>query len=67
MRRERERLVREMDERMEDFDALAMPTTAIVAPKLAEVETRENFGEKNMALLRNPALADPWTHQEERR
>jgi aspartyl-tRNA(Asn)/glutamyl-tRNA(Gln) amidotransferase subunit A len=58
MMRERRRLVREMDERMEGFEVLAMPTTAIVAPKLAEVETRENFGEKNMALLRNPALVN---------
>jgi aspartyl-tRNA(Asn)/glutamyl-tRNA(Gln) amidotransferase subunit A len=58
MTQERNRLVREMNERMEDFDALAMPTTAIVAPKMAEVETRENFAEKNMALLRNPALVN---------
>lgn len=58
MSRERARLIREMDARLEDIDALVMPTTAIVAPKISEVATPETFGRKNMMVLRNPALAN---------
>ena len=37
------------------LDALVLPTTPIVAPRLAEVATPETFGRKNMMLLRNTA------------
>ena len=53
MSRERARLIREMDLRLEALDALVMPTTAIVAPKISEVATPETFGRKNMMVLRN--------------
>jgi aspartyl-tRNA(Asn)/glutamyl-tRNA(Gln) amidotransferase subunit A len=55
---ERARLVRAMDERLADVDALVMPTTAICAPKMSEVATPETFSHKNMLLLRNPALVN---------
>ena len=58
MSRERAWLIREMDERLEELDALVMPTTAIVAPKISEVATPETFGRKNMMVLRNTALAN---------
>jgi aspartyl-tRNA(Asn)/glutamyl-tRNA(Gln) amidotransferase subunit A len=51
----RGRLVRAMDARMAPFDALILPTTPIVAPKLAEVATFEDFGRRNALLLRNTA------------
>jgi aspartyl-tRNA(Asn)/glutamyl-tRNA(Gln) amidotransferase subunit A len=51
----RRRLVRAMDARMSALDALVLPTTPIVAPKLAEVATPEEFGRKNAMLLRNTA------------
>ena len=58
MSRERARLIREMDARLEEFDALLMPTTAIAAPKISDVATPETFGHKNMMVLRNTALAN---------
>ena len=38
---------------MADLDALVLPTTPIVAPKLAEVAESDDFGRKNALLLRN--------------
>jgi len=54
----RGRLVRAMDARLADLDALVMPTTPIVAPTIAEVAARETFAAKNALLLRNTALAN---------
>ena len=54
----RQRLVRAMDVLMADVDALMLPTTAICAPKFTEVSTTEGFSQKNMMLLRNPALVN---------
>ncbi|MEI8152138.1 MAG: amidase [Hyphomicrobiales bacterium] len=51
----RRRLVRAMDARLSSLDALVLPTTAIVAPKIAEVATTADFGRKNAMLLRNTA------------
>jgi aspartyl-tRNA(Asn)/glutamyl-tRNA(Gln) amidotransferase subunit A len=51
----RRRLIQAMDVRMSELDALVLPTTPIVAPKLAEVATQEDFGRKNAMLLRNTA------------
>jgi aspartyl-tRNA(Asn)/glutamyl-tRNA(Gln) amidotransferase subunit A len=44
-----------MDARMAALDALVLPTTPIVAPKLAEVAAPDDFGRKNALLLRNTA------------
>jgi aspartyl-tRNA(Asn)/glutamyl-tRNA(Gln) amidotransferase subunit A len=49
----RRRLVQAMDPRMGELDALVLPTTPIVAPKLAEVADPDEFGRKNALLLRN--------------
>ncbi len=54
----RQRLVRAMDARLSDLDALVLPTTAIRAPKMSEVATSETFFAKNMLLLRNPAIVN---------
>jgi aspartyl-tRNA(Asn)/glutamyl-tRNA(Gln) amidotransferase subunit A len=48
-------LVQAMDARLSALDALILPTTPIVAPKLAEIATPEDFGRKNAMLLRNTA------------
>ena len=56
MQRERATLVRAMDARLADLDALILPTTPIVAPKIAEVSTPETFFPKNTLGLRNTSL-----------
>jgi aspartyl-tRNA(Asn)/glutamyl-tRNA(Gln) amidotransferase subunit A len=58
MAQARARLTRAMDARLADLDALVMPTTPIVAPKMSELATADAFSPKNVALLRNPALAN---------
>ena len=54
----RARLVRVMDERLADLDALVMPTTPIVAPKISDVATPEGFRPKNFLLLRNTSIVN---------
>jgi aspartyl-tRNA(Asn)/glutamyl-tRNA(Gln) amidotransferase subunit A len=49
----RRRLVQAMDARMAPLDAVVLPTTPIVAPKIAEVAKSDEFGRKNALLLRN--------------
>jgi aspartyl-tRNA(Asn)/glutamyl-tRNA(Gln) amidotransferase subunit A len=56
--RERARLVRAMDARLFYLDAVLLPTTPIVAPRLDEVATPETFSPRNMLLLRNTALVN---------
>src|SRR5262249_15699054 len=51
MAQTRQRLVRAMDARMAELDALVLPTTPIVAPKLAEIAAPDEFGRKNALLL----------------
>ncbi len=41
-----------------NYDAVAMPTCAIVAPTLDEVSTPEGFTKKNMLLLRNTTVGN---------
>ncbi len=53
MAQTRRRLVAAMDARMEPLDALILPTTPIVAPRLAELAAPDEFGRKNALLLRN--------------
>lgn len=40
------------------YDAIVMPTCAIVAPTIDEVATAEGFTRKNLLLLRNTALGN---------
>jgi aspartyl-tRNA(Asn)/glutamyl-tRNA(Gln) amidotransferase subunit A len=58
MVRERARLIRSMDTRLADLDVLAMPTTPIVAPTMAEVSPADEFARKNAMLLRNTVIAN---------
>jgi aspartyl-tRNA(Asn)/glutamyl-tRNA(Gln) amidotransferase subunit A len=58
MGRERARLVQAMHARLADLDVLAMPTTPIVAPTIAEVESAEGFAQKNVLLLRNTSIGN---------
>jgi aspartyl-tRNA(Asn)/glutamyl-tRNA(Gln) amidotransferase subunit A len=58
MAQARTHLARAMDARLADLDALVLPTTPIVAPKMSEVASPEAFSPKNFALLRNPALVN---------
>jgi aspartyl-tRNA(Asn)/glutamyl-tRNA(Gln) amidotransferase subunit A len=58
MARGRAALVRAMDARLADLDALVLPSTAIVAPRLADIATPETFGPANVLLLRNPSLVN---------
>lgn len=47
-----------MDHVFDDFDALVMPATPIVAPTMAEVTDPDDFAKRNMLLLRNTAIAN---------
>jgi aspartyl-tRNA(Asn)/glutamyl-tRNA(Gln) amidotransferase subunit A len=58
MLRQRADLVRAMDARLAGLDALVLPTVAIVAPRLADLETPEGFGRANAASLRNTSIAN---------
>jgi aspartyl-tRNA(Asn)/glutamyl-tRNA(Gln) amidotransferase subunit A len=57
MIRRRGELVRAMDARMADVDVLAMPTSAVVAPVLAELAAPDEFARRNAMSLRNTT---PW-------
>jgi aspartyl-tRNA(Asn)/glutamyl-tRNA(Gln) amidotransferase subunit A len=56
--RERRRLVAAMDARLDGLDALVMPTTAIVAPTIAEVDDAKVFAMRNAAVLRNTSMVN---------
>jgi aspartyl-tRNA(Asn)/glutamyl-tRNA(Gln) amidotransferase subunit A len=56
MQRERAALVRAMDARLADLDALLMPTAPFVAPTIAEVTPPEVFVPRNLLGLRNTSL-----------
>lgn len=58
MVRERARLIRSMDAALVDLDVLAMPTTPIVAPTMAEVAAADDFARKNSMLLRNTVIVN---------
>lgn len=58
MRDERAALVAAMDARLADIDVLALPTTAIAAPTIAEMLDPQTFGRKNAMLLRNTTIGN---------
>jgi aspartyl-tRNA(Asn)/glutamyl-tRNA(Gln) amidotransferase subunit A len=58
MMRERAGLVRAMAARLTPLDVLLMPTTAIVAPAIAEVADPAIFAARNAAVLRNPSIVN---------
>jgi len=47
-----------MDARLADLDALVMPTTPIVAPRLDEVAEPKSFMQRNALLLRNTTIGN---------
>jgi len=58
MVQQRARLVRAMAERLARLDVLLLPTTAIVAPTIAEVADPTVFAARNAAVLRNPSIVN---------
>jgi aspartyl-tRNA(Asn)/glutamyl-tRNA(Gln) amidotransferase subunit A len=56
MIRRRAALVRAMDARIADFDAIAMPTTPIVPPLLSALEKPDDWGRTNAMSLRNTTI-----------
>ena len=55
---ERAELARKMDARLSDYDAVILPATAIVAPRIAQISADEDFKIANGLLLRNTAIAN---------
>ncbi len=51
-------LVRAMDAQLADIDVLAMPTTPIVPPTIAEVAAPDVFSRKNAMVLRNTSIGN---------
>jgi aspartyl-tRNA(Asn)/glutamyl-tRNA(Gln) amidotransferase subunit A len=43
---------------MDDFDGIVMPTTPIVAPKLADVATPETYVRATLLATRNTSIAN---------
>jgi aspartyl-tRNA(Asn)/glutamyl-tRNA(Gln) amidotransferase subunit A len=58
MMQERRALVRAMDNRLGDLDALIMPTTPIVAPTIADMQVPDIFSRNNALLLSNTSIAN---------
>lgn len=58
MSRRRAALALRVDIELQDFEALLMPTTPIVAPKMAEVAAPEAFNARNAVLLRNTSIVN---------
>jgi aspartyl-tRNA(Asn)/glutamyl-tRNA(Gln) amidotransferase subunit A len=56
--RARAALLQAMDARLGDLDALVMPTTATVAPRMDEVSEPKAFMARNALLLRNTTIAN---------
>jgi aspartyl-tRNA(Asn)/glutamyl-tRNA(Gln) amidotransferase subunit A len=54
----RERLTRAMDYQLAGLDALIMPTSGIVAPKIADVADPAIFAKSNTMLLRNTSVGN---------
>jgi aspartyl-tRNA(Asn)/glutamyl-tRNA(Gln) amidotransferase subunit A len=51
-------LAKTMDELLSGLDALVLPTTPIVAPKMAEITSAASFRRANRLLLRNTEIAN---------
>jgi aspartyl-tRNA(Asn)/glutamyl-tRNA(Gln) amidotransferase subunit A len=58
MLEDRNALVRAMDLRLVEVDALILPATPIVAPTMAEISSTRGFNASNRLLLRNTAIAN---------
>jgi aspartyl-tRNA(Asn)/glutamyl-tRNA(Gln) amidotransferase subunit A len=58
LKRTRADLIRRVDQQLSGFDAVLMPTTPIIAPTFAELESDEAYGRLNFLVLRNPSIAN---------
>jgi aspartyl-tRNA(Asn)/glutamyl-tRNA(Gln) amidotransferase subunit A len=56
MTQRRLHLIREMDAGMANVDVLAMPTAAVIAPLIADLEKPDEFARRNAMCLRNSAI-----------
>jgi aspartyl-tRNA(Asn)/glutamyl-tRNA(Gln) amidotransferase subunit A len=50
--------IRRVDQQLAGFDAVLMPTTPIIAPTFAELDSDEVYGRVNLLVLRNPSVAN---------
>ncbi len=54
----RRRLIAEFDAATRDFDALLLPTTPIVPPRIAELDDEREYNRQNLLILRNTAVGN---------
>jgi aspartyl-tRNA(Asn)/glutamyl-tRNA(Gln) amidotransferase subunit A len=54
--RERAKLIADIACRLDGFDVMALPTTPIVAPKIADLAADDAFARANLLALRNPSV-----------
>ncbi|HET8997896.1 MAG TPA: amidase [Acetobacteraceae bacterium] len=54
----RARLIAEFNAETQSFDALVMPTSPIVPPRLDELEDERDYNRQNLLILRNTALGN---------
>ena len=54
----RRKLIGEFDTATRPFDALLLPTTPIVAPRIAELDDERDYHRLNQLILRNPAVGN---------
>ncbi len=54
----RRRLIAEFDTATREFDALLLPTTPIVPPRLAELDDEREYNRLNLLILRNTAAGN---------
>jgi aspartyl-tRNA(Asn)/glutamyl-tRNA(Gln) amidotransferase subunit A len=54
----RRRLIADFNQETAGFDAVVMPTTPIIAPRIAELEDERAYNSQNMLILRNTALGN---------
>jgi aspartyl-tRNA(Asn)/glutamyl-tRNA(Gln) amidotransferase subunit A len=54
----RRRLIADFDAATRDYDALLLPTTPIVPPRLTELEEEREYNRLNMLILRNTAVGN---------
>jgi aspartyl-tRNA(Asn)/glutamyl-tRNA(Gln) amidotransferase subunit A len=54
----RRRLIADFNRETASFDAVVMPTTPIIAPRIADLEDERAYNSQNLLILRNTALAN---------
>jgi aspartyl-tRNA(Asn)/glutamyl-tRNA(Gln) amidotransferase subunit A len=54
----RSRIIAEFDAATRGFDALVLPTTPVVPPRIADLEAEADYGRTNLLVLRNTLPAN---------